>query len=125
MGAALQPWRGGIEEIRERKLIRVLVGYSQTHFFLDGLTPRGITADSLREFEKFLQRELKLKKGTLTLLPIPVARDQMINLLAEGVGELAIGNLTVTNERLQQVDFSYRWPAASPRWWSPGLAQTP
>jgi membrane-bound lytic murein transglycosylase MltF len=106
MGAALQPWRGGIEEIRERKLIRVLVGYSQTHYFLDGLTPRGITADSLREFEKFLRRELKLKKGTLTLLPIPVARDQMINLLAEGLGELAIGNLTVTDERLQQVDFS-------------------
>lgn len=106
LGTALQPWRGGINEIRERKLIRVLVGYSQTHYFLDGLKPRGITADSLREFEKFLQRELKLKQGALTLLPIPVARDQMINLLAEGRGELAIGNLTVTDERLELVDFS-------------------
>jgi membrane-bound lytic murein transglycosylase MltF len=106
MGTALQSWRGGINEIRERKLLRVLVGYSQTHYFLDGLTPRGITADSLREFEKFLQRELKLKQGSLTLLPIPVARDQMIELLAQGQGELAIGNLTVTNQRLEQVDFS-------------------
>lgn len=106
MGEALTPWRGGIDEISQRRLLRVLVGYSQTHYFLDGLTPRGITADSLKEFEKFLQRELKLSRGSLTLLPIPVARDQMLKLLAEGLGELAIGNLTVTDERLKQVDFS-------------------
>lgn len=106
MGSALEPWRGGIEEIKQRKLIRVLVGYSQTHYFLDGLTTRGITADSLREFERFLQRRLNIPKGTLTILTIPVARDQMLDLLAQGMGELAIGNLTITDARLDRVDFS-------------------
>lgn len=106
MGNALQTWRGGIEQIKQRRLLRVLVGYSQTHYFLDGLTTRGITADSLREFEKFLQRKLGLKRGSLTVLTIPVARDQMLELLADGMGELAIGNLTITEARLGQVDFS-------------------
>jgi membrane-bound lytic murein transglycosylase MltF len=106
LGVSLQPRHDGLDEMLDRKIIRVLVGYSQTHYFLDGLTPRGITADSLREFEKFLRRKLKLKSGELTLVPIPVARDQMLEYLAAGLGELAIGNLTITEPRLALADFS-------------------
>jgi membrane-bound lytic murein transglycosylase MltF len=104
-GVGLEPFHGDFDALRERRIIRVLVGFSQTHFFLDGLTPRGITAEVLEAFEKFLARKLG---GTdvLTVVPIPVARDQMINHLADGLGDLAVGNLTITPARLRRVDFS-------------------
>ncbi len=106
LGTRLEPFFGDFESLKERKIIRVLVTYSQTHYFLDGLTVRGITAESLAEFGKFLRRHLDLDAGALTLLPVPVARDQMIDFLDQGLADMAIGNLTITPERLALADFS-------------------
>jgi membrane-bound lytic murein transglycosylase MltF len=106
LGVTLGTWHDDLDGLLARRTIRVLITYSKTHYFLDGLTPRGITADNLKEFSRYLHRELGLKRGTVTLLPIPVARDQMLPYLAEGLGDLAIGNLTVTPEREALADFS-------------------
>jgi len=99
LGVTLGAWHDDLDGLLARRTIRVLITYSKTHYFLDGLTPRGITADNLKEFSRYLHRELGLKRGTVTLLPIPVARDQMLPYLADGLGDLAIGNLTITPER--------------------------
>lgn len=106
LGVALEPLHDDLDGLLARRTIRVLITYSRTHYFLDGLTPRGITADNLKEFSRYLHRKLGLKRGTVTLLPIPVARDQMLPYLAEGLGDLAIGNLTITPERQKLADFS-------------------
>ena len=47
-------------------MIRVLVTYNKTNFFLDGGTQRGVTADALREFEKALNKELRLGRRPFT-----------------------------------------------------------
>lgn len=45
-------WTGGFEGMRERRMIRALVVYSKTHFFLDKGTKRGLSHDVLIGFEK-------------------------------------------------------------------------
>ena len=92
----------------DRGVIRVLVTYSKTHYFVDQGSQHGMTYEMLREFETYLNKRYKSRrKGkSLTILPIPVARNELISKLAQGHAELAIANLTITPERKALVDFS-------------------
>jgi membrane-bound lytic murein transglycosylase MltF len=106
VAAMLEPFHGDFDAMVEERVIRVLVTYSKTNFFLDGGTQRGITAEALREFESALNKELKLGRRPLHVAAIPVLRDQLIPYLEEGRGDMAAASLTITPERQQQVDFS-------------------
>jgi len=106
----LEPFHGDFDAMVEDRLIRVLVTYNRTNFFLDGGTQRGIIADALREFEKALNQELRLGRRPLHVAAIPVLRDQLIPFLEEGRGDMAVASLTITPERARRVDFTV--PAA-------------
>jgi len=106
----MEPYHGDFDTMVKDRLIRVLVTYNKTNFFLDGGTQLGITADALREFEKALNKELKLGRRALQVAAIPVLRDQLIPFLEEGRGDMAVASLTITPERAENVDFSV--PAA-------------
>ncbi len=100
------PWTGDLDSMVERRMLRALVVYSGTFYFLDGGTQKGITYEALQLFEKQLNE--KLGSGTLKVVVtiLPVRRDQLIPFLLEGRGDIAAANLTITPERLEQVDFS-------------------
>jgi membrane-bound lytic murein transglycosylase MltF len=102
----MEPFHGDFDAMVEDRVIRVLVTYNKTNFFLDGGTQRGITADALREFEKALNNELRLGRRPLQVAAIPVLRDQLIPFLEEGRGDMAVASLTITPDRAQRVDFS-------------------
>jgi ABC-type amino acid transport substrate-binding protein len=107
----MEPFHGDCDAMVKDRVIRVLVTHNKTNFFLDGGTQRGITADALREFEKALNKELRLGRRPLQVAAIPVLRDQLIPFLEEGRGDMAVASLTITPERTEQVNFSV--PAAS------------
>jgi membrane-bound lytic murein transglycosylase MltF len=88
------------------RVIRALVPYSKTFFFFDGATPRGATYDLLKLFEKQLNTKYKTRHIEIHILIIPTPRDKLISHLNRGLGEIAAGNLTITKDRLKQVDFS-------------------
>lgn len=106
LGTRLKARRDGLEAVKSSGVLRVLVGYSHTHYFMDGLHLRGISAENLRQFEPVLAQGLGNPRPKIHVLPLPVARDEMIDLLARGYGDMAIGNITVTDERAEQVLFS-------------------
>ena len=99
-------WTGDFHEMVERHRIRALVPYSKTFYFLDGATQRGLTYDLLKGFEKHVNQKLGKKTLRVALVVIPTPRDQLIPGLIEGRGDIAAGNLTITDERGEQVDFS-------------------
>lgn len=100
-------WSGDFEKMLDRRMIRVLAPYSRTLYFNDKGRERGLTADAVRDFELYLNKKYKqrLGKRPLTVYIIPTTRDKLLPNIAAGVGDIAVGNLTVTEERLQQVDF--------------------
>ena len=102
----LQPSFGDWDELVERRVIRVLVTYNKTNFFIDGGRQRGITADALHEWEKALNEELRLGARPMNVAAIPVPRDKLIDYLVEGRGDLAAASLTITPERASRVDFT-------------------
>jgi membrane-bound lytic murein transglycosylase MltF len=99
-------WTGDLDGMIKRRMIRVLVPYSKTYYFVDRAVQRGISYDVTRLLEAELNRKLKTGRLRLSVLCIPVNRGQMIPGLLEGLGDIAMGNLTITPERLKQVDFT-------------------
>ena len=99
-------WTGDFDQMVERHRIRALVPYSKTFYFLDGPHQRGLTYDLLKEFEKHLNQKLGKKTIQVELIVIPSPRDELIPGLVEGRGDIAAGNLTITEDRREQVDFS-------------------
>ena len=84
-----KPWSGDLDEIKERRYIRILVTYSKTNFFLDGAVSKGITAESFKTFEKWLNLRLKTKKYPVHVAFIPVRRDELLTGLVSGKGDIA------------------------------------
>lgn len=99
-------WTGDFEKIVEKRLIRVLVPYSKTFYFIDKADQRGLTYEMLKLFEKHLNKQRKKITQKIGLLVIPTKRDRLLPGLVEGVGDIASGNLTITPERQKTVDFS-------------------
>ncbi|WP_087043093.1 MltF family protein [Caballeronia ptereochthonis] len=102
-----KPWRGDFDAMLDRRIIRVLAPFSRTLYFNDRGHERGVTADTVRDFERFVNRTYadRLGKRPITVIIIPTTRDRLLPGLAEGVGDIAAGNLTVTEDRLKQADF--------------------
>ena len=47
-------WTGDLDKLVERRMIRVLVPYSRTLYFNDKGTQRGLTAELVRDFERYI-----------------------------------------------------------------------
>jgi membrane-bound lytic murein transglycosylase MltF len=101
-----EPWKGDFKAMLERRKIRALVVYNKLMYFLDGATQRGASHDALKLFEQYINGKYKLKTRKLNVVFIPVPRDRLLPALQEGLGDIAVANLTITQERLKQVDFS-------------------
>lgn len=107
LSADAKPWTGDLDGMAERRVIRVLVPYSKTFYFIDlGGTQRGISYELMRAFEDDLNKKMKTGNLRIDLHFIPTARDKLIPELIEGRGDIVAANLTITPERLKQVDFT-------------------
>ncbi|HET9375402.1 MAG TPA: transporter substrate-binding domain-containing protein, partial [Chthoniobacterales bacterium] len=92
--------------MKKRRLVRMLVVYSKTFYFLDKARQRGATYEAGLELEKELNPTHKSWTRPIRVVFIPTRRDQLLPALAEGRGDIAAGNLTITPGRQQTVDFT-------------------
>ena len=106
---ATQPnaWTGDFDQMLERRHFRVVVPYSRSLYFNDKGFERGLSAESVRGFEKWLNQKYakQLKNRPITVLIGPKTRDRLLPDVAAGLADIAVGNLTITPERLEVVDF--------------------
>jgi len=91
----------------KRRGIRVAAPYSRSLYFNDKGRERGISADFVRDFERWINRKYakQLAKRPITVVIRPTTRDKLLTQVADGLADIAVGNLTVTEERLKIVDF--------------------
>jgi len=99
-------WVGDLDGMVKDRVIRVLVVYSKTFYFLDHGRQRGMSYDLLKEFEKFVNKKYKTKTLQVHVVFYPVRRDKLIAGLVDGLGDIAVANLTITPERQKHVAFS-------------------
>jgi membrane-bound lytic murein transglycosylase MltF len=101
-----QAWTGDLDDMRKRRVVRVLTVYGPPRYFLDGGTERGITFELFRQFEQQLNERSETGHLNIKVVFIPVSRDMLIPWLVEGRGDIAAAGLTITPERQRIVDFS-------------------
>ena len=94
---------GDLPEILERGRLRVLVAYNQTGYFIDQGRPRGVAYEALRRFGERLNQD---RKRPIDVVFVPTPRVRLLRDLVAGLGDIAAGNLTVTEARRTIVDFS-------------------
>ena len=98
---------GDFDAMLERRRIRVAVPLSRTLYFNDHGRERGVTADTVRDFETYLNRKYakQLKKRPITVAMVPTTRDALLADVAAGKAEIAAGDITATEARRKIVDF--------------------
>jgi membrane-bound lytic murein transglycosylase MltF len=103
----VKQWTGDFDGMVERHVVRVLLPYSRTLYYNDKGRERGISADTIRDFEQYINRKYakELGKRPITVFMIATTRDQLLKNVVDGYGDIAGGNLTVTDERKKIVDF--------------------
>ena len=99
-----EAWTGDFDAATDRRFIRVLVPFSRTLYYLDRAVQRGVAFEALREFEANLPPGPNGVKRKVVI--IPTRRDRLFPALEAGLGDIAIGGITVTSARSKLVDFS-------------------
>jgi len=105
-----QPQYGDLDRMLERRVVRVLVPYSRTLYFNDRGRQRGLTADTLRDFEVFLNKKFPKKVQPIVVVAFPTTRERLLSGVLEGRADIAAGNLTITPAR--RAKFAFTKPLA-------------
>lgn len=100
------PFFGDLEQIRQRRLVRVLVSYNNTNYFIAGGQQRGLEAELMNAFERFINAEEALPDSKIYVVFISKPFAELIPALLAGQGDIIAAGMTVTDEREQQVAFS-------------------
>jgi len=101
-----KPYKGDLIGMVQRNLIRVAVPYNRTYYFIDKGVERGLSYEYVRLFEGELNRKLNHGDIKVHLVLLPMPRDQLLSALNDGKVDMVVAQLTITPERVRQVDFS-------------------
>ncbi|MDH3885749.1 MAG: lytic transglycosylase F [Desulfobacterales bacterium] len=83
------------------KTVRVLVSFNKTNFFEAGGQIKGLEAELMRQYEKYLRQGAKIN-----VIFIAQPFKELIPALIDGRGDVAAAGLTITPERQKQVEFT-------------------
>jgi membrane-bound lytic murein transglycosylase MltF len=104
--AVARPRLDDLDAMVERRVLRLLVTFSSTSYFVDRGRQGGMTYDAGRLLEDELNRRFKTGTRKMHVVVVPVTRDQLLPALVEGRGDVAAANLAITPGRLSEVAFS-------------------
>ena len=97
---------GDFDAMLDRRLIRVVAPYSLTLFFVDKGAIYGTAANGAQLFEDWINKTFKLRARPLTVPLTPVSRDKLFDTVLAGDGDIAAGDITITEELSKKVAFS-------------------
>jgi membrane-bound lytic murein transglycosylase MltF len=101
------PWKGELDEIVKRRVVRVLIPFRRPEFFYMEWRPVGSLQEAFQELERVLNAKYKTTAANriiVGLLPTPIdkLRDRMMN----GYGDIAAYSLSITEQSKALVDFT-------------------
>ncbi|TCO76336.1 extracellular solute-binding protein (family 3) [Plasticicumulans lactativorans] len=102
-----KPWKGDFDGMLERRAVRIYVPYSRSLYFVDKGRERGISAQLIRAFERWLNKKYdkQLDQRPITVFVVAATRDRLRDDLLEGRADVAVGNIKVLDELAKDVDF--------------------
>jgi membrane-bound lytic murein transglycosylase MltF len=102
----LESYSGDLDEIRSRRVLRVLVAPSRSNYFISQGDVRGFEVELMRKFERHLNRNSRSPIEEIHVVFIPRLFSDLISALENGEGDVAAAGITVTPEREKKVAFT-------------------
>ena len=106
LAPVVQPWKGDLDGMIRRRIIRVLTVQNPILYFVDRGREVGMTYENVKAFEKELNDKLGNKTVMVHVIVVPVPRDELLPRLLRGEGDIVAGAVAVTPERSKLVSFS-------------------
>jgi membrane-bound lytic murein transglycosylase MltF len=107
VGDVLQPFKGDLDEMVKRRVVRIGVTYSRTFYFVDRGVQRGVAYDYGQLVEERLNKHLKTRpKDKVHVFMVPLPRDMLLAALLEGRVDLVAAQITIRPELEKLVDFT-------------------
>lgn len=97
---------GDLKEIRQRRVLRVLVSYNRTNFFHTPKGQRGLEYDLIKAYEKYLNRGPRKERYQTHVIFLARPFNNLFSELKAGYGDIIASGLTITPEREQSFDFT-------------------
>src|SRR4051794_31204557 len=101
-----EPYKGDLDGMVKRRLIRVAVPFNRTFYFVDKGVQRGFSYEYVKLFEEELDKKLNARGLTVDVVLLPLSRDMLLPALNDGRADMVVAQLTVTPDRRRTVDFS-------------------
>jgi membrane-bound lytic murein transglycosylase MltF len=98
--------KADLRTMRQRGVIRVLVTYKKTEYFVVNGQQRGFEYELMEQYERFINKADKKGQLHFDVVYIPVPFGSLIANLVEGRGDIAAAGLTITPDRQKQVAFT-------------------
>jgi membrane-bound lytic murein transglycosylase MltF len=97
---------GDFDQMLDRRRVRVVVPVSQTLCFVDKGALYGTTADGVQLLQQWFNKTFMLGARPLTVRLLPTSRDKLFDMILAGDGDIAAGDITITEERQKRVTFT-------------------
>jgi len=101
------PWKGDLDEMVKRRVVRVLLPFRRPEFFYMDGRPAGILQEAFQELERVLNAKYKTTAANriiVALLPTPT--DKLMERFSGGYGDVAAYGISITEENKQIADFT-------------------
>lgn len=102
----LERWKGDLQGMVERRLIRVFVPYGGYQYYYVRGRPRGAIVELMQRLERYLNNKLGRRNVPVHVVVLPVSRDRVLAGLSDGTADLAAGDFTVTPDRRELYEFT-------------------
>jgi membrane-bound lytic murein transglycosylase MltF len=100
-------WKGDLDEMAKRRVVRVLVPFRRPEFFYVEGRPAGILQEAFQEIERRLNEKYKTTAANrivVVLLPTPV--NKLRERMTGGYGDIAAYGVSITEDNQKIVDFT-------------------
>jgi membrane-bound lytic murein transglycosylase MltF len=101
------PWKGDLDAMVKRRIVRVLVPFRRPEFFYMDGRPAGILQEAFQELETVLNTKYKTTAANriiVGLLPTPI--DRLQERMAGGYGDIAAASISITEAHQAIMDFT-------------------
>ena len=101
------PWKGDLDQIVKRRVVRVLVPFRRPEFFYIDGRPAGVLQEAFNELEKVLNATHKTTAANRIIVAlIPTPANQLRDRMLSGCGDIAAYGISITPENKAVVDFT-------------------
>ncbi len=101
------PWKGDLDEIAKRRVVRVLLPFRRPEFFYMEGHPVGILQEAFQELENVLNKKYKTTAANRILVALlPTPHDKIADRMLGGYGDITAGSVAITEARKALFDFT-------------------